>query len=251
MTGFTPPPDSNAAGAPIDPHRIDQHRLEANWRAIQIELDAPRQSLPERLLRSVGVPADVTRLIVATPALRRSWYLAVAAAVVIALTVADSETPRQSVALFLTLAPLVGVAGVAMAYGPNADPAHELQLVAPMPGLRIVAIRTLVVMVIASVAIVGGAALSPVTRPFALLWLLPSIAVAACALALMSTMSPRRAATVAAVGWCSIVLASQVGSDPLVVFTSAGQVVAVAVAAGAIAVTIRRRDAFDRLMEAT
>lgn len=246
MTGSTPPPDSGANSAGIDPRRLD-----ANWRAIEIELDAPRRSFVERLLRAVGIPGHVTRLIVATPALRRAWYLAVAAAVVIALSVAESDTPRQSVLLFLTLAPLVGVAGVAMAYGPNADPAHELQVVTPMQGLRIVAIRTLVVMVVASVVVAGGAALSPATRPFALFWLLPSVAVASCALALMTTMSPRRAASAAAVGWCALVLVSQVGTDPLVVFTGVGQLVAIAVAAGAIAVTVRRRDAFDRLVEAT
>ena len=246
MTGFAPPPDRNADRVGIDPRRLD-----ANWRAIEIELDAPKRTLVERLLRAVGFPGHVTRLIVATPALRRAWYLAVAAAVAIALSVAESDTPRQSVLLFLTLAPLVGAAGVAMAYGPNADPAHELQLVTPMQGLRVVATRTLVVMVVASVVIVGGAALSEVTRPFALFWLLPSVAVASCALALMTTMSPRRSATAAAVGWCALVLVSQVGTDPLVVFTGIGQAVASVVAVGAIAVTIRRRDAFDRLVEAT
>ena len=39
---------------------VDQARLDANWRAITAELDAPRPSLLERLLGRVGVPGHVT-----------------------------------------------------------------------------------------------------------------------------------------------------------------------------------------------
>ena len=56
------------------PWPVDQARIDANWRAITIELDAPTPSRVERLLRAVGLPARVTRLVVATPALRRAWY---------------------------------------------------------------------------------------------------------------------------------------------------------------------------------
>ena len=56
---------------------IDEERLARNWRAITIELDAPRPSRTERILRTLRVPPHVTRLAVATPALRRSWFVAV------------------------------------------------------------------------------------------------------------------------------------------------------------------------------
>ena len=227
---------------------VDTARLDANWRAIEIELDAPRPSRVERLLRSVGIPAHATRLVVATPALRRAWYLAIAGAVLIALTAADPDAPRQSVLLFLTVAPLVSILGVAMAYGPSSDPAHELQLATPMRGLRVLAVRTMVVLAVSSFVITVFTLGNDVTRPFAAAWFLPAIAIAAVSLAVMTVAAPRRAATTVAVGWCTIVLISQVGSDPLMVFTLLGQVAAGVVAVVATIVTIRRRDTFDRLV---
>lgn len=227
---------------------VDTARLDANWRAIEIELDAPRPSRVERLLRSVGIPAHATRLVVATPALRRAWYLAIAGAVLIALTAADPDAPRQSVLLFLTVAPLVGILGVAMAYGPSSDPAHELQLATPMRGLRVLAVRTMVVLAVSSFVITVFTLGNDVTRPFAAAWFLPAIAISAVSLAVMTVAAPRRAATTVAVGWCTIVLISQVGSDPLMVFTLLGQVAAGVVAVVATIVTIRRRDTFDRLV---
>ncbi len=230
---------------------IDPARLDANWRAIEIELDAPRPSRIERMLRSVGVPAYATRLVVATPALRRAWYLAIGGAVLIALTAADPDAPRQSVLLFLTVAPLVGILGVAMAYGPSSDPAHELQLATPMRGLRVLAVRTVVVLLVSSFVITICTLGNDVTRPFAAAWFLPAVAIAAVSLAAMTVTAPRRAATAVAIGWCAIVLISQLGSDPLIVFTLLGQVAAAVAAVAAAVVTIRRRDTFDRLVVAT
>ena len=227
---------------------IDGARLDANWQAIEIELDAPRPSRVEALLRRVGVPAWATRLVVATPALRRAWYLAVAGAVFLALSSADQDAPRQSLLAFLTIAPLVGVLGVAMAYGPSADPAHELHLATPMSGLRVLAVRTTVVLAMSSVVITAFSVLNSTTRAFAAAWYLPAIAVTAASLALMTVLSPRRAATAAGVGWCAVVLVSQLGNDPLVAFTLVGQIGAALVAVGAIAVTVKRRGAFDRLV---
>lgn len=229
---------------------VDRARLDANWRAIEIEIDAPRPSRVEALLRRVGVPAWATRLVVATPALRRAWYLALAGAVFLALSTADQDAPRQSLLAFLTIAPLVGVLGVAMAYGPSADPAHELHLATPMSGLRVLAVRTAVVLAVSSVVITAFALMNPTTRALAAAWYLPALAVTTACLALMTVLSPRRAATAAGVGWCTVVLVSQVSSDPLVAFTLAGQIGATIVAVGAIAVTVKRRGAFDRLVTA-
>ncbi len=230
---------------------VGRARLDANWQAIEIELDAPRPSRIEALLRRIGVPAWATRLVVATPALRRAWYLAIAGAVFIALSTADQDAPRQSLLAFLAIAPLVGVLGVAMAYGPGADPAHELHLATPMSGLRVLAVRTMVVLAVSSAVITTFTLMNPTTRGFAAAWYLPAIAVTAASLALMTFLAPRRAATAAGVGWCAVVLVSQLSSDPLVAFTLVGQIGAAVVAVTAIAVTVKRRGAFDSLAVAT
>jgi hypothetical protein len=44
-------------------------------------------------------------------------------------------------------APLVPLVGVAVAYGPEADPAHELTATAPYSGLRLVLLRTAAVLI--------------------------------------------------------------------------------------------------------
>lgn len=229
---------------------IDAVRLDANWRAIEIELDAPRPSRVEQTLRRIGVPAHATRLVVATPALRRAWYLAIAGAVLIALTAADPDAPRRSVLLFLTVSPLVGILGVAMAYGPSSDPAHELQLATPMRGLRVLAVRTVVVLLVSSIVITLCTLGNDVTRPFAAAWFVPALAISATTLAAMTVVAPRRAATGVSVVWCGIVVISQLGSDPLIVFTVVGQATALVIAIASAVVAVRRRASFDRLVVA-
>jgi hypothetical protein len=145
---------------------IDTARIDANWRAISAELDAPRPARIERLLRAVRVPSHVVRIIVATPALRRSWYLSVIAVVLVGLGGADPAS-RDSLFALLVLAPMLPVLGVALAYGSAADPSHEIQLATPTHGLRLVAIRSVTVLVVSIAIVAPLAALSEAARPMA------------------------------------------------------------------------------------
>ena len=226
---------------------IDQSRLDANWRVINLELDAPRASRLERLLRTTGVPAHITRLLVATPALRRSWYLALAGTLLIGLGSADPANPRQSLLPLLVVAPLIPLLGVAMAYGRSSDPGYEMQLATPMRGLRLLGIRAVVVVGISGVVVTLAAWNNPVARPFAATWLLPSLAVTGLGVMLMTWMAPRRAAVTAVGAWLVVIVVSQVGSDPLVGFTLVGQFVAALIAVVTTLVAARRRERFDRL----
>ena len=74
-------------------HPIDQARIDRNWKAITIEIDAPRPGRFEALLRGMGLPAHLSRLVVATPALRRSWFVATGLVMVLGLTV-DAQSGR-------------------------------------------------------------------------------------------------------------------------------------------------------------
>jgi hypothetical protein len=112
----------------------------------------------------------------------------------------------------------------------------------------VLAIRTCVVLTTSAIVVTPFTLLNEVTRPFAVVWFLPAIAVTATSLALMTAMAPRRAVASTAIGWCGVVLVSQVGDDPLVAFGIAGQVVAVGVAALAITAVVARRTAFDRML---
>ena len=100
-------------------------------------LDAPRAGPRGARARSrCGVPDHVARLLAATPSLRVSWLLAVVAGARVRGARGQRARPvrRAELALFLFLvvAALLPVAGVAAAFGPGVDPAHEIGLAAPM-----------------------------------------------------------------------------------------------------------------------
>lgn len=226
---------------------MDIVRLEANWAVIRAELEAPRPRLLERTLRRLGIPAAATRLVVATPALRRAWLAAVAVVVLLGIGAAQPDDPG-SLWTFLVLTPILPVLGVALAYGPASDPMYEAQLATPMQGLRLLAVRALVVQVVA-VAVGGAVALlTPSIRPMALAWLLPGLALTAAMVAGMSALTPRRAAASTAVAWVlGVVLTGAVTSDQLAAFAPGGQLVMLVVGLVAMLLAYRRRDRFDHL----
>ncbi|MCB0995208.1 MAG: hypothetical protein KDB21_08970 [Acidimicrobiales bacterium] len=222
-------------------------RLEANWRCIVAELDAPRPARVERTLRAVGIPARMTRVVVATPGLRRAWWVAVGVVALLALGTADA-VDRAGSFTFLLLAPLVPVLGVSLAYGPGADPAHEVTLAAPVRGVRLVLTRAAVVLLTATAVLTLVALLSEADAWVAVAWLLPAVAVTSAALAAATVLQPRRAAAAAAVVWIvAVVVARSAANDPLAAFGATGQLVALAVIPVALAIAIARRHRFDLL----
>lgn len=233
---------------PLLPPPVDPARLARNWQAIVVELDAPRLSRTERLLRRVGLPSHVTRLMVATPALRRSWFVALGLVVLIGLTVADPANPRSSAFALLILAPLGPVLGVALAYGSTNDPAYEIHLATPSSGVRLLLTRVAAIVFVAVPVLFVFALMSPVTRPWAGAWLLPALAVCTAALALMTFMTPHRAAAIAAVGWITVnVVARNATGDALAAFVPVAQFVALLATIAFGAVVVARRATFDRL----
>lgn len=239
MTG----PSPSATPWPVDPARI-----EANWRAITIELDAPVPGRLERLLRATGLPARITRLVVATPALRRAWYLATGLAILIGLGGTNAEEPRKDLFVLLLIAPLIPVLGVGLAYGAEADPAHETALATPIRGLRLLLTRAAAVLGFSTFWLLIAAVLAPGRQPMAFAWLLPSLGLTSATLALMTSMRPRRAAAVATAVWVVGVSWVRAGAtDPLAAFGPAGQVLMVVLAALSAVVVVARRHRFDLL----
>ncbi len=231
-----------------NPWPVEPGRIEANWRAITIELDTPKASRLERLLRKVGLPAHLTRLMVATPALRRAFYIATVVAILISLSATNQNNPRDDLFALLLIAPLLPVLGVALAYGPSADPAHEIALATPVSGLRLVLTRAAAVLGFSTFWLLIAAVLAPGHQPMAFAWLLPSLGLTAASVALMTFVSPRQAAAIASVVWIvgvSIVRAS--ATDPLAPFGPILQVTMIVVAGLSLAIAVGRRQRFDFL----
>ena len=101
---------------------VDARRLDAVWAEIADTVDTPQAGLFERLLHLLGVRADTARLLAATPSLRIPWLAAVAA--VFAFAALAAGLAPQGQLLFLTVAPLAPVAGVALAFGRAGDPTY-------------------------------------------------------------------------------------------------------------------------------
>jgi hypothetical protein len=231
-----------------DGWNVDPARIDRNWRAIQFELDAPRPGRLERLLRFFRLPAHLTRLVVATPALRRAWFVAIGLAMVVASGPFDGTNTRENLFALLLLAPLVPVLGVSFAYGIEADPAHEISVATPMRGLRLLITRAAVVLSVSTGLLAIIALLAPGSPALAFAWLLPALGLTTATVALMSVVAPRPAALTVAVVWTlGVVVARGASSDPLAAFTATGQGLMVALTGMAMIMIWFRRDRFDRL----
>ena len=103
--------------------RAPRARLDAVWAEVADRVDAPRERLVERLLVRLGMSQGDARLVACAPALRLAWVLSVCAALF--FTVVASSLRPQGVELFLTIAPILPVVGVGLAYGPWTDPMYE------------------------------------------------------------------------------------------------------------------------------
>ena len=222
---------------------VDPGRLAAVWDEVDDRLEVASLPWFDRILVRLGVGQDTARLLAATPSLTTSWLGSLAVAVVFAVVAADRSA--NGLLLYLTLAPMLPVAGVAAAYGRLADPAHELAVAAPYSLLRLLLLR--------SVAVVGSTVVIIALGSFALLdqgwtavaWLLPALALSTTTLALSARVTPVWAAAGVLSTWVVLVLVvRRAGDDDLAAFGAAGQLVAlVAVALAAVAV-VRERPTF-------
>jgi hypothetical protein len=230
---------------------IDE-RLAANLDAIMGEIQAPPRSRFERLLLAMRVPEPTARLIAATPTLRWSWFAAVGVVLLFAASAgAQQWRPGDQLAIFLALAPIVPVIGVALAYGPHADRAHEVTVAAPLSGVRLVLLRSITVVVAAAAVSLLTVLGSPTHGWLRLAWLLPAMATTCTVLALATRVGVRAAAIGVTVGWLTLVIViAQVRDDAVAPFRVVGQFGSAAVLLAACAVLLGSRRRLDRWSDA-
>lgn len=227
----------------------DTAALDAGWERLDAELDVPRPGRFERLLVRCGAGDGTARLLAATPILRRSWFGALAAVLLVTFLVAVSAGAAGRPVLFLACAPLLPLVSVALAYGPALDPTYEMAVVSPMHGFRLLMIRTVAVLVVA-LGVGGLASLAlPGYGPAALAWLLPGLALTATGLVLTPRLGPVIAPSVLVGAWAAVLLAADAARTSedgvLAPFTAAGQGVSMLVAAVGAGLLFLFRDRFD------
>ncbi len=224
--------------------------LEAMWREIEVTLDAPRPGVVEKVLVRLGVHEHVARLLSATPSLRLSWVLAEIIALGLAALTANhtggTDAGGPSLFLFLVLAALAPVAGVAAAFGPKVDPSYEIGIASPLRSDRLLFIRATAVLT-CSLVIAGVAALAlPGLDRTVVLWLLPALGLTLTTLAVATWMRPIAAACAVGLSWTLVAaIASAAALDPLASFHLAAQVGYALVIGVSLAVLARRRFAYE------
>jgi hypothetical protein len=152
-------------------------------------------------------PGAVRVLWALGPAVRGAWLPAVLLVAVGAVALAHGGGIAHARPWLLALAPVVPVVGVALSYGPHADPMHEITAATPSAGLRLVLMRTAAVLAVSlPVLTLAGALLPSSGAPNAAAWLLPGLALTLASLALAGTVGLRAATAVTGGGWLCAVL---------------------------------------------
>jgi hypothetical protein len=181
--------------------------LAASWERVEDLVDRPSPRLAERILCRLGVPGHVARLLSATPSLSRAWLAALAAVLSFAVLSARLVPgDRDLLLVFLVVAPVLPVAGVAVAYGRRLDPVYEIQAATPMSGSRLFLLRAVAVLAVA-LGVTGGATLLlPGPLGLSAAWLLPALALSLGLLALSGSLSPILGGSLLTAGWFGTVL---------------------------------------------
>jgi hypothetical protein len=226
----------------LRPSDLDAARLDTVWTEVLEQVETPRVGLVERLLRGIGVSGSTARLVAGTPTLRSAWVVGVC--VVLLLALLASHASPKGTAVFVALAPVLPLAGVALAFNPRTDPFLELAAASPYSLVRLLLARTAFVV---GTTLLPAALLTPLLpgdRWLTVGWLLPALAMSTVVLALARRIEPFLSALVLAGGWLALsTWRMSIGTSLLVEHTTLVQLVSVvAFAAAATHLFTHRHD---------
>jgi hypothetical protein len=227
---------------------VDGGLLASVMKAIDDALDQPQLRSIERGLRRIGVSDTASRIVAATTRAHWAFLFVVAASVGLALLSASSSGNRGDLAfsVFLVVAPLGPLLATAAAFGRWVDPTYAITKSTPLPVLRIVLIRT-VSGVVPAIVLTALATPLLIDRGWlAVGWLIPSLALASAVLALSSWLEVELATLLIVLVWIAVLLCMRLSDTEVVaLFSGSLQLISLAVAAAASALTIVRRTHFD------
>ena len=226
---------------------VDRTRLDDILANVLDRVDAPHAGPLERLLCRLGISGETARLLAATPSLGASWLLAVAGVLGMAVVAASSGRDDRWTLIFLALAPLAPVAGVAVSFGRRGYPAYQLTLSAPYSAFRLLMVRALAVLATTTVLAGLGAVVLPTTVATSVAWLLPALALTGLTLSLSAWFDPIVSAFGVTVAWLLTLAFARDSLGALGLFSSTGQVIFAVIAASCAVVVLIRRDSFTVL----
>ena len=186
--------------------------LDLVWGRIRQQAEAPAPTPVQRALLRLGLPESDALLVAAAPSLRSSWLLGLAGTLGF-VALAAKFGGHQGLAYFLLVAPLVPVAGVAFAYGPDVDPAYEVGRAAAYPWTRLLLLRAAAVLATCLPLVAVTSLVVPGMHATAFAWLLPALAFSAVVLAASTWCRPAVAASAVGLGWACAVGAAALVRD--------------------------------------
>lgn len=224
---------------------VDEGWLDRSWAGVADRVEPGRPSLVEIILSAVGVRQDVARVISFSPAFRLSFLLAVVIVLGFAVAASTSDPNGSAFRIFLALAPLLPVGGIALAYGRLVDPLHDLTLSSPIDSFRLLMLRSITVL---SVSVGLGLAAWPLIEAPTMfgpsVWLAPALALTLIVLALASRFEMWLSAVMVAGGWMAAMVVAI--SWDLETFNTRAQPVYLLLAFATGLVVALRRYSYDR-----
>jgi hypothetical protein len=213
--------------------------IACDWDSVLAEVSAGGSMQVQHVLRRLGLRVGDAVVIGAAPVIRVAW--AAALAVVLGFILLASMLGRDGgLFLFLALAPLTPVVGVAAAYGPATDPSYELVVAAPYRITRLVLLRSVAVLLTAVPIMAAAGLLLPWQGVGAVAWVVPSLAFTVVVLGASAWVDPSAAAAIVAAGWIAALIASAHFGDVLAVLApSALLAYGGVMLAGALLLTMR------------
>jgi MYXO-CTERM domain-containing protein len=221
--------------------------LHDSWDAVADIIDRPRTTIVERFLARIGVPAELSRVVGATPGLRLAWLGTI---VLLAGGAASISRSNDGEGLFLVLAPLLPLGSVLLTFLPADEPAGEAAAATPLYGAGVL-IRRALASLVPTFAVLLAASVALPDLTDGARWLLPGLALAVGSLALSTYVRPVVAIPALGATWLALLFLAHLvdGRDVAMaqsdVFTLPGQVVALALALLAGALVHRRREHFS------
>jgi hypothetical protein len=220
--------------------------LGAIWDGIREQVEPQKMNLVGRILARLGMRQSDALVLSTAPALTAAWVTGVVLVATFAVLAAD-WAPGRGLAVFLTMAPMLPVAGVAAAYGLETDPTHELTLAAPYSKIRLLLLRT--GMVLLTCVPITVLATVPMEGPWwiSVVWLLPAAAFVLATLAAATYAPAGYAAGLIAVLWVCATAPAIIRREPevLVDATALTAYAAIALIAGIVFTTRIRHLATD------
>jgi hypothetical protein len=209
------------------------------WDDVLAAIEVPRPGPTERLLVRLGLSHSDSIVVSSAPTLRVAWLLGTIGVLLFVVTAAVLAHDG-GLGLFLVVAPLIPMTGVAAAYGPSSDPSYETVVATPYVMVRLILLRTVSVLVTSVPLVVVAGLMLPASPLVAVAWLLPAAGFIAVVLTASNWADPTYAAAVVAGGWVSAVAWAAHTGDPLAVFAPAAMGAYVVVLAVAVLTLAQR-----------